>query len=255
MVKVLKMDFPGVNGWEKRNTYIYLPKSYGKSDKRYPVLYMFDGHNVFFDSHATYGKSWGLKQYLDKKRIDLLVVAVECNHGHDNERMYEYCPFPFVSSFQSDRGYEPCADTTLDWYANVLKPYVDKHYQTNPDREHTFLGGSSMGGLMASYGLVLYNDIYSKAMAMSPAYYVCKNYSYDFYKNLGPLLPSEMYTDYGTNDIKPKASIRLFHQVNRFLERRNVAITERVILNGDHSEANWEKQLPIAISALMYNLD
>ncbi len=52
--------YPAVNGEEERRAYVYLPTMYeADPDRRYPVLYMFDGQNVFFDSDATYGKSWG----------------------------------------------------------------------------------------------------------------------------------------------------------------------------------------------------
>lgn len=51
--------FPSPNGPDERRAYIYLPASYKENpDKHYPVLYMFDGHNVFFDSHATYGNGF-----------------------------------------------------------------------------------------------------------------------------------------------------------------------------------------------------
>ena len=52
----------GVN----RPLHIYLPDSYNDSLERYPVMYFFDGHNLFFDWDATYGKSWGLKDFLDR---------------------------------------------------------------------------------------------------------------------------------------------------------------------------------------------
>ena len=67
MVEKWKVTIPELTGDETRRAYIYLPESYKyKPKKRYPVLYMFDGHNVFFDSDATYGKSWGMKKYMDK---------------------------------------------------------------------------------------------------------------------------------------------------------------------------------------------
>ena len=66
MVNKWEIQIPELTGEEKRNAYIYLPESYQyEQEKRYPVLYMFDGHNVFFDSDATYGKSWGMKEYMD----------------------------------------------------------------------------------------------------------------------------------------------------------------------------------------------
>ena len=69
MIKKWYITIPRLSGEKKRRAYIYLPESYHKStDTRYPVMYMFDGHNVFFDSDATYGKSWGMNQYMQKNR-------------------------------------------------------------------------------------------------------------------------------------------------------------------------------------------
>ena len=62
MINKWQITIPELSGEEKRNVYLYLPESYSyEQEKRYPVLYMFDGHNVFFDSDATYGKCWGMK--------------------------------------------------------------------------------------------------------------------------------------------------------------------------------------------------
>lgn len=74
-----------------RNTFIYLPDNWQTSGKRYPVIYMFDGHNLFFDSTATFGTCWGLKDYLDA-HPNAIVVAPECNH-EGNKRLEEYCPY------------------------------------------------------------------------------------------------------------------------------------------------------------------
>ena len=66
MIKKWTVRYPAVNGEEERRAYVYLPTMYeADPDRRYPVLYMFDGQNVFFDSDATYGKSWGMADYLD----------------------------------------------------------------------------------------------------------------------------------------------------------------------------------------------
>ena len=61
MVKKWQITIPELTGDITRNAYVYLPESYDREpERRYPVLYMFDGHNVFFDWDATYGKSWGM---------------------------------------------------------------------------------------------------------------------------------------------------------------------------------------------------
>ena len=66
MIDSWNITIPELTGDEPRRAYIYLPDSWEMDpDLRYPVLYMFDGHNVFFDEDATYGKSWGMGEYLD----------------------------------------------------------------------------------------------------------------------------------------------------------------------------------------------
>ena len=59
-----------------RKIWVYLPESYDHTKKKYDVLYMFDGHNVFFDQTATYGKCWGMKEYLEEHHVPLIVVAI-----------------------------------------------------------------------------------------------------------------------------------------------------------------------------------
>lgn len=81
------------SGAEPARAYLYLPAGYDEQpDRRFPVMYMFDGHNVFFDEDATYGKSWGMARYLDETQTPLIIAAVECN-SIGNNRLEEYCPF------------------------------------------------------------------------------------------------------------------------------------------------------------------
>ena len=94
MVEKWSIPYPAFTGAEPRNVYVYLPDG-ADGRERFPVLYMFDGHNVFFDEDATYGTSWGLGAYLDETDTRIMVVAVECNHSPDNGRLSEYSPFTF----------------------------------------------------------------------------------------------------------------------------------------------------------------
>ena len=150
MVIRFDVTIPPLTGEKKRKAYIYLPDFYNDDlTRRFPVLYMFDGHNVFFDADATYGKSWGMYDYLTKTAKPLIVVAVECNH-EGNGRLREYSPFSHAGS---SLGKIPGKGKAyMDWLVNTLKPQIDAKYRTLPDREHTILCGSSMGGLMALYG-------------------------------------------------------------------------------------------------------
>ena len=67
----------------ERTVQVYLPDDWQTSRQKYPVLYMFDGHNLFFDQDATYGKSWGLKEFLDGWDKKIILVGVECNKEGD----------------------------------------------------------------------------------------------------------------------------------------------------------------------------
>ena len=67
MLDTWDITIPALTGEETRRAYVYVPDFYGKEPGlRLPVLYMFDGHNLFFDEEATYGKSWGLLRYMEE---------------------------------------------------------------------------------------------------------------------------------------------------------------------------------------------
>ncbi len=162
MVKKWSVSYPAVNGVEQRRVYVYLPTMYeADPERRYPVLYMFDGQNVFFDADATYGKSWGVADYLDYTDTPLIVAAVECNAGPNNERLVEYSPYRFDDPTYGH--FDGKGQATMSWFIHRFKPFIDHNFRTLPDREHTFIGGSSMGGLMSLYALLQYNEVPSAA--------------------------------------------------------------------------------------------
>ena len=124
MIERFPVWAPGEHGMERRRVYIYLPDEYYEKPKRqYPVLYMFDGHNVFYDEDATYGKSWGMEQYLQKSGRKLMVVALESSRAPDYGRLKEYAPFSFTT--EETGGIIGNGDITMDWIVHVLKRTVD----------------------------------------------------------------------------------------------------------------------------------
>lgn len=252
MVKIWKITIPELTGDEKRKAYIYLPKSYQKNpDRRYPVLYMFDGHNVFFDSDATYGKSWGMKTYMDKTKTEVIIAAVECSHSPDHGRLREYSPFDFHDRYFGD--IEGLGDITMNWMIHTFKPMIDQNFRTIPDREHTWIAGSSMGGLMSLYAFLQYNACFSRAAALSPSIWV----NYSQIKNLiaaAELNPRSMiYLDYGSRELgKRSRMIREFGQITAQLMLRRVGVESRIIPGGEHCEASWERQIPFFMNTLLY---
>lgn len=239
---------------EKRLAYIYLPESYFKEpERRYPVLYMFDGHNVFLDSDATYGKSWGMKRYMDYSKMDLIIAAVACSQDPDNGRLKEYSPFTFEDeTFGLIQGR---GKSTMNWFTNSFKRMVDNRYRTIPDRDHTFIAGSSMGGLMSLYALLQYNSVYSRAAALSPSLWTAPEKMAALISRV-PLYPNTvLYMDYGSEEFHNHPSIKEdFLGISNMLMERDIPVTCRIVPNGTHCEANWEKQLPFFLNTLLYEV-
>lgn len=252
MILTRSILYPAFTGEEARNLYIYLPADYEQEpEKRYPVLYMFDGHNVFFDSHATYGKSWGLGDYLDQTGTPLMVVALECHHGPNGERISEYCPYDFSEEmFGSVTGR---GDQTMRYFIDELKPEIDRHFRTLPDREHTYISGSSMGGLMSLYAVLHYNKYFSKCAALSPSVFLCYAPMITLVKNSRVSPDTTIYMDMGTEEMTMEGgSIEKYARFCEVMLAQGLALTQRIVPAGKHCEASWERQLPFCIPVLMY---
>lgn len=248
MIKKWKVKIPELSGEMERNAYIYLPDGWQTSGMRYPVLYMFDGHNVFFDQDATYGKSWGMGEYMVSSGKQLIIVAVECNHGL-NKRQSEYSPvdleFP-DSGLIPGRGKE-----YMDWMVTTFKSYIDANYPTLTDRDNTFLAGSSMGGLMALYGICDYNHVFSKAACLSPSFWVAKDRVLDIVAGADMSADTRVYIDYGSAELPNHTrSSEALIAVARMLLTRRVNVTFKIIPGGIHSETSWGKQIPVFMDNL-----
>lgn len=260
MIEKWDITIPELTGEEIRRAWIYLPESYTQNPKRrYPVLYMFDGHNVFYDTEATYGKSWGMKEYLEQTGAQVLVAAVESNRSPDDSRLSEYSPFDFTmrhffgakkpeqAVFIQGRG-----QLTMDWLVRDFKPYIDLNYRTLPEREHTFIVGSSMGGLMSIYAVLHYNDVFSRAAALSPSLWMDAEASREMIASSHPAPDTVLYMDYGTEEWRNrKQLLQAFGGMCSCLVEKEVLLTARIVPGGRHCEASWEKQIPIFMNALL----
>lgn len=221
-----------------KQIHLYLPDNYEESKEHFPVVYMYDGHNLFFDEDATYGTSWGLLDFMDTYDKQVIIVGIECSH-EEGERIREYCPYPVDTQyFGHVAGY---GDVYMDWLVNELKPFIDDNYPTLPDREATAIAGSSMGGLMAFYSVIAHNDVFSKAGALSPAF--------------GFAVP-ELEAEIAQHDIDPDTRVFFSYgdeEVNFERLKPTATFNDAIIEaggethvhieeGGDHSEATWRKQ-------------
>ena len=248
MVKKWNVVIPKLSGETPRKAYIYLPASYEKNpDKRYPVLYMFDGHNVFFDKDATFGKSWGMNKYMVRSKKELIIVAVECNH-QGNRRLVEYSPVNFDNNLGKVKGK---GRVYMNWLVKELKPYIDQNYRTLPDRQNTLIAGSSMGGLMALYAVAAYNNIFQRAACLSPSLWVNPEKVMDILENAHIRKDTTIYMDYGELEmVNHDANREALASAVQLLMRKQVNLTLRIVPGGTHSEASWEKQVPIFMECL-----
>ena len=249
MVKKWDVTIPKLSGEKTRKAYIYLPESYEKEpQKRYPVMYMFDGHNVFFDEDATFGKSWGMNKFMEESKKELIIVGVECNH-EGNKRLVEYAPFNYENSEHGK--IKGKGSVYMNWLVKTLKPYIDENYRTLPDRLNTIIAGSSMGGLIAMYAVCTYNHVFQRAACLSPSLWVSPGRVLEMVARAHIRRDTTVYMDYGALEIfNHAANEEAMISTAHLLLTKRVNLAMRVVPDGTHSEASWEKQIPIFMDCL-----
>ena len=241
MIKRFELPYPPAG--ENRFVHLYLPDDYDESDERYPVLYMFDGHNMFRDSDATYGTCWGMKDFLDHWDKRLIVVGLECAHT-GNSRLSEYSPYNFRT--RSSGAIKGIGDLTMQWIVETVKPHIDANYRTWWHREATAIGGSSMGGLMALYAILHYNRWFSKAAVVSPAIsFVMRQMRAEALKaKLDP--DTRIFFSWGSKEWRgsDRPTTRNITELEGIVLKQGVRTWLYHQIGGHHCEADWAVQVP-----------
>ncbi len=248
---ILKWDItiPQLSGDQVRRAYVYLPESYDEDpERRYPVMYFFDGHNVFFDEDATFGTSWSMNDYMESSGKELILVGIECSR-EGNGRLEEYSPFTFENSELGrikGRGKQ-----YMHWLIKELKPYIDEDFRTLPDRENTLIAGSSMGGLMALYAVTTFNQIFQRAACLSPSLWVAPGKMLEMIARAHIRRDTCIYLDYGEKEMfNHAANAEALFSTSHLLMTKRVNLTFRIVPGGSHCEASWAKQVPIFMECL-----
>lgn len=242
---IIKRDIDFAPTGKTRTLHIHLPEGYGETDERYPVMYFFDGHNLFSDEDATYGQSWGLREFLEGWEKPMIVVGIECGH-EGRERLVEYCPYHIRGGFLGE--IDGVGAATVNWMADELKPMIDRTYRTYGFREATGIGGSSMGGLMSLYAVVCRNDVFSKAACLSSTLSPCmKELEADIARS-GIDPDTRVYLSWGKKEAGRRrdaaAALEAYHEKMRALllaRGANVRLFGQE--EGRHCEADWARQV------------
>lgn len=232
---------------KKRRISALLPYDYETSNKNYPVLYLHDGQNLF-DKGGPYG-NWSIDKKLEllaqEGKGDLIIIAVD--HAEE-ERVLEFSPF---KKTQWGKGH---GKKYLQFLVETLKPYVDANFRTLPHREFTGVGGSSMGGLISIYAGLKYPEVFSKLMIFSPSLWVTPKIYFDAINFKQPF-PTDIYLYAGGEE-----SVNMVPNVEhlkRVLEKENISETKINIKlsidpKGQHKEAYWGEEFPLAVDFLFF---
>jgi predicted alpha/beta superfamily hydrolase len=239
-VQIIDTDFLIPQLKRTRRIWIYLPEDYTKDPvKRYPVLYMQDGQNVFDDSTAFAGE-WNVDEYLDGlKEGQCIVVAID-NGGE--KRMREYNPY-------DNKKY---GKKYIDFLVKTLKPFIDKNYRTLTDKEHTLIAGSSMGALISIYAVLQYPKVFGHVGAFSPSFWITDSKIFTDIKRKGQKVSSFIYL-YGGKKEGSDMITNILKASEVMPSKSKSKITTVIRDEGEHNERRWRLEFPLFYQAVFAN--
>ena len=244
-VQVLADSFAIPQLGRARRVWLYLPPDYATSAKRYPVLYMHDGQNVF-DAATSFAGEWGIDETLDSLHAlgdrGAIVVAVDNGGEH---RMDEYNPWRAADARHG--GGEGKA--YVEWMVRTLKPWIDARYRTMPDARHTGIMGSSMGGLISLYAALEYPRVFGRAGVFSCACWVADTSVYGFARRATPRPSSRLWFTSGafeTPEGRPATDQRRVVDTLLAAGWPRGALHADAPADGKHAEWFWRREFAAA---------
>lgn len=227
----------------ERTVLLYLPAFYGTADgivqKRYPVVYLQDGQNLFDPATAFGGKTWQAGETMTLLAAQGIEAVLVAPYHMESQRIQEYNPF---AHWRGGRG-----AAYVEFVAETLKPIVDHDFRTLSHAGGTLIGGSSMGGLISLYACCVRPDVFGGALVMSPSLWVANGAAYGLARErLAP--GGRLYVDNGTREssAQPLAALAI--------EKGYVDGADLLYVQGKgdrHTESAWARRLPAALRFLL----
>lgn len=266
--EIFTMEIPQLS--KSRTIRVWKPSDYAEDfSKRYPVIYMHDGQNLFDQQTAAYGEIWDVHTAIEdamqaKGFQGAIVVGIDNAPGL--ERLDEYSPWicerlddmKAMGEYQRDIG----GDGMLygNFIVETLKPYIDANYRTLTDRESTVIAGSSMGGFISLYLGVEHPDVFGKVGAFSTAAWFADQSLMSHLQKIDTSKSTKWYLDVGTNETSNK-NIENFNEIyvqgTLALEQALISLgvpqTDlKVVVEEDapHFETAWARRFPTALAWL-----
>jgi predicted alpha/beta superfamily hydrolase len=235
---------PNVPGLDRDLT-VYLPPSYGSDDRRYPVLYMQDGQNLF-DPAASFAGSWRVDLAMDwaaARRIEGIAVGIP-NSGED--RIAEYSPFDDPKTGPGR------AAEYVAYLAQTIKPLVDARFRTLPGRETTGVVGSSMGGLVSLFAGFARPDVFGIMAALSPSLWFAGRAIFGLLET-APFHSGKVYLDVGrlegAQTLDDARRLRDLLRAKGYVPGSQLRYLED--RRGSHHEAAWGRRFQAALPFLL----
>lgn len=228
----------------KRKVWIYLPKDYLLSHKKYPVLYMHDGQNLFDIFTSGYGE-WGLDETLDSiydaTHKSMIVIGID---NLSEKRLQEYNPY-------DEKGYgKGEGKLYIQSLVQDLKPFVDKHYRTLADAANTTIAGSSMGGIISMWAVMQYPTTFGNAGIFSPAFWIAPQFKSDVTLKMKNN-KSKLFFYCGESESKTMES-NMDTIINEIKVVSKSLIKIEIAPNGQHNEEAWHSVLPKFLSIIPF---
>lgn len=224
----------------RRDVLVYLPRGYRRwSRRRYPVLYLHDGQNVFDAATSFGGVEWGVDetaQRLIRSNLiePLIIVAVE-NTGEN--RIHEYAPTQ--GKYDGRRRSKGLLKDYGRFLTEELKPFIDRKYRTQRGPESTGLGGSSLGGLATLVLGLWYPKFFSRLAVLSPSVWWDDCTIYGMVESLEDKLPLKIWLDTGTHEEGWERARKLRDILVEKGWRLDGDLQYTEVEGGDHSEGAW----------------
>ena len=239
-VSILSEEFYIPQLDRKRRIWLYLPPDYAVSTKRYPVLYMHDGQNLF-DRTSSFSGEWEVDESLNRLFAEgdpgIIVVGVD-NGGAT--RIDEYTPWA-NPEYGGGQG-----ESYVDFIVETLKPFIDENYRTKPEQASTGIMGSSLGGLISLFGAMEYQETFGKVGVFSPSLWF-SNSAYVHVSEQGKQYDMKFYLLAGEQESATMANdlIALYNN----LQEAGFQTDELQLflpVDGQHSEWFWAREFPQA---------
>ena len=206
---------------------------------------MHDGQNLF-DLETSFAGDWGMREAIAwsaRRGHDAIIVGIP-NMGKD--RLNEYSPF--VQDELGGGG----GDTYLSFLVETVKPLVDRRFRTKPDRDHTGIAGSSMGGLISMYAFFRHPGVFGIAAALSPAFWFGHAAIIEYVRT-APKTDGRLYLDIGGEE--GENTLALAKQMRDVLVEKGYVVHENLFWvedpNGRHNEADWGRRFRKALPFLL----